>query len=139
MENSASIPQIIADVDHLLDEPSSSTGTGDDDPGEAAAGGSTGDEPRLVDADRVPRAGDHDGWTVAELPDKLVNELGQTLTGAEPGSDRPVIDVPKKSSTAPRTTLIQNKRKSIQILRYLTLEDLLISSLRFYSEGIQLM
>lgn len=105
VEDSASTPQIIADVDHPLDEPSSSTGTGDDDPGEAAAGGSTGDEPRLVDADRVPRAGDHDGWTVAELPDELVNELGQTLTGAEPGSDRPVIDAPKKSPTAPRTAL----------------------------------
>ena len=108
MEDSASTPQIIADVDHPLAEPSSPAGTGDDDPDDtdaAPAGGSTGDEPQLVDADRVPRAGDHDGWTVAELPDELVNELGQTLTGAEPGSDRPVIDAPKKSPTAPRTAL----------------------------------
>ena len=105
MEDSASTPQIIVDVEHPLDEPPSSTGTGDDDPDEAPAGGSTGDEPQLVDADRVPRAGDHDGWTVAELPDELVNELGQTLTDSEPGADRPVIDAPKKSPTAPRTAL----------------------------------
>ena len=105
VEDSASTPQIIVDVEHPLDEPPSSTGTGDDDPDEAPAGGSTGDEPQLVDADRVPRAGDHDGWTVAELPAELVNELGQTLTGSEPGSDRPVIDAPKKSPTAPRTAL----------------------------------
>ena len=105
VEDSASTPQIIVDVEHPLDEPPSSTGTGDDDPDEAPAGGSTGDEPQLVDADRVPRAGDHDGWTVAELPDELVNELGQTLTDSEPGADRPVIDAPKESPTAPRTAL----------------------------------
>ena len=111
VEDSASTPQIIADVDHPLAEPSSPAGTGDDDPDDtdaAPAGGSTGDEPQLVDADRVPRAGDHDGWTVAELPAELVNELGQTLTGSEPGSDRsdrPVIDAPKESPTAPRTAL----------------------------------
>ena len=108
VEDSASTPQIIVDVDHPLAEPSSPAGTGDDDPDDtdaAPAGGSTGDEPQLVDADRVPRAGDHDGWTVAELPAELVNELGQTLTGSEPGSDRPVIDAPKKSPTAPRTAL----------------------------------
>jgi len=81
---------------------------GDDDPDDtdaAPAGGSTGDEPQLVDADRVPRAGDHDGWTVAELPAELVNELGQNLTDSEPGSDRSVVDAPKKSPTAPRTAL----------------------------------
>ena len=108
VEDSASTPQIIADVDHPLAEPSSPAGTGDDDPDDtdaAPAGGSTGDEPQLVDADRVPRAGDHDGWTVAELPDELVNELGQTLTDSEPGADRPVIDAPKESPTAPRTAL----------------------------------
>ncbi len=105
VEDSASTPQIIVDVEHPLDEPPSSAGTGDDDPDEAPAGGSTGDEPQLVDADRVPRAGDHDGWTVAELPDELVNELGQTLTDSEPGADRPVIDAPKESPTAPRTAL----------------------------------
>ena len=108
VEDSASTPQIIVDVDHPLAEPSSPAGTGDDDPDDtdaAPAGGSTGDEPQLVDADRVPRAGDHDGWTVAELPDELVNELGQTLTDSEPGVDRPVIDAPKESPTAPRTAL----------------------------------